>query len=244
MSTVIESLVGELLYTSDAPERLGQERGRESFRIDLHPDGSRVISAHSEIDDAPPVARDVSLHIDPDGQPADCFTRIFVAGEFRGSAWFRFDGATAECEASTAIEGRVSQQMSLGGPAPSFGNHAIISDGFQLGLYDRSRGPGTQVIQNLPISSPDHRGATGPMLFVVDLAVQYHGEERIDVKAGQFDALKFSITDVPGLPLEHPPYHLWCTNDGHFIVLRAEVGGYMQTRYELTRLEHIRYDRP
>ena len=81
------------------------------------------------------------------------------------------------------------------------------------------------------------------MLFLVDLAVQYHGEERISVKAGDFDALKFSFTDVPGLPLEHPPYNLWCTNDGHFVLLMAEVGGYMQTRYELTRLEHTRYAR-
>ena len=48
---------------------------------------------------------------------------------------------------------------------------------------------------------------------------------------------------ITTLPLEHPPYNLWCTNDGHFILLQADVGGYMQTLYELTRLEHIRYDR-
>ncbi len=244
MSAVIESLVGEILYTSDAPGRSGQERGRESFRMDLHPDGGRVISAHAEIDDVPPVVRDVSLRIDSNGKPTDCFARIFVAGAFRGSAWFTFAGALAECEASTTVEGRVSQQMRLDGPAPAFGNHAIANDGFLLSLFDRTQGAGTQVIKNLPLSSPDHRGATGPMLFAVDLAIQYHGEERIEVKAGRFDALKFSFTDVPGLPLEHPPYNLWCTNDGHFILLQAEVGGYMQTRYELTRLEHVRYDRP
>jgi hypothetical protein len=241
MSAVIESLVGELLYTSDSPERLGEERGRESFRMDLHPDGSRVISSHAEIDDAPSVVRDVSLRIDAEGQPADCFVRIFVGGAFRGTAWFRLAGALAECEASTTVEGRVSQQMRLDGAAPAFGNHAIVNDGFLLSLYDRTQGPGTQVIKNLPLSSPDHRGATGPMLFAVDLAIQYHGEERIEVKAGQFNALKFTFTDVPGLPIEHPPYNLWCTNDGHFVLLQAEVGGYMQTRYELVRLEHIRH---
>lgn len=243
MSGVIESITGEILYTSDAPERAGAERGRESFRMDLHPDGSRVISAHAEIDDEPPVVRDVSLRIDGNGQPSDCFARIFVGGTFRGSAWFNFDETAAECEASTTIEGRVSQRMSLGAHPPLFGNHAIANDGFLLSLYDRSKGPGTQIIKNLPLSSPDHRGATGPMLFFVDLAIQYHGEEQISVKAGQFDALKFSFTDVPGLLEEHPPYNLWCTNDDHFVLLKAEVGGYMQTRYELTRLEHTRYDR-
>ena len=186
--------------------------------MDLHTDGSRVISAHAEIDDAPPVVRDVSLRIDAGGQAADCFVRIFVAGVFRGSAWFRFDGARAECEASTVVEGRVSQQMSLDGPAPAFGNHAIINDGFLLSLYDRSQDPGIQMLRNLPLLSPDHRGATGPMLFVVDLAIQYHGEERIVVKAGQSDAPKFSFTDVPGMPVEYPPYNLWCTNDGHFVI--------------------------
>jgi hypothetical protein len=243
MSSIIERISGDLLYTSDAPERAGAERGRESFRMDVHPDGSRVITAHAEIDDEPSVVRDVSLRIDGNGQPSDCFARIFVGGEFRGSGWFAFDETSAECEAMTTIEGRVSQRMKVAAHPPSFGNHAIVNDGFLLSLYDRTQGPGTQIIKNLPISSPDHRGATGPMLFCVDLAVQYHGEERISVKAGEFDALKFSFTDVPGLPVEHPPYNLWCTNDDHFVLLQAEVGGYMQTRYELTRLEHTRCDR-
>jgi hypothetical protein len=242
MSGVIESLWGDILYTSDAPERSGAERGRESFRIDLHPDGSRVITSHAEIDDEPPVVRDVSLRIDGQGRPSDCFARIFVAGTFRGSAWFAFSDSVSECEALTTIEGRVSQRMNVVAHPPSFGNHAIVNDGFLLSLYDREQGPGTQVIKNLPLSSPDHRGATGPMLFSVDLAIQYHGAEKISVKAGEFEALKFSFTDVPGLPVEHPPYNLWCTNDGHFVLLQAEVGGYMQTRYELTRLEHTRYD--
>ena len=236
---MIESLVGNLLYTSDQPERLGKERGRESFRMDLHPDGSRVISSHAEIDDAPPVVRDVSLRIDPNGLPADCSARIFVDGAFRGSAWFSFAGDHAECEALNTIEGRVSQQMKL--TAPAFGNHAMVNDGFLLSLYDRSKGQGIQLIRDLPLSSPDHRGATGPLLFKVDLAIQFHGEEMVEVKAGKDNALKFSFTDVPGLPQEHPPYNLWCTNDGNFILLKAEVGGYMQTRYELTSLEHIRY---
>jgi hypothetical protein len=241
MSAVIESLVGKLLYTSNAPERLGEERGRESFRMDIHPDGSRVITAHAEIDDAPPVVRDVSLRIDANGQPADCFARIFVGGKFRGTAWFNMNETHAECEARTAIEGRVSQRLDFDGPIPAFGNHAIVNDGFLLGLFDRRQGPGIQVIRNIPLTSPDHRGATGPMLFSVDLAIQFHGEERITIKAGQFDTLKFSFTDVPGLPDQHPTYDLWCTNDDNYILLKAEVGGYMQTRYELVQLERVQY---
>lgn len=233
---VTKSLTGELTYLSHAPERHGQERGRESFRLDLHPDGSRVLAAHCEIDDPPPVVRDVNLRFAPSGHPAECFVRITVGGAFRGSAWFNFTEDTAECEAMTTIEGRVSQSMRLGSPLPGFGNHAIVNDGYAMRLYDRSQGPGTQVIPRFLLSSPDHRGATGPMLFAVDLAIEFHGTESITVGAGTFDAFRYSIVDVPGMPEAHPRYDLWTTADDLSILLKAQVGGYMQTYYELTEL--------
>jgi hypothetical protein len=71
----------------------------------------------------------------------------------------------------------------------------------------------------------------------VDLAIENVGPERIEVGAGAFDALHFRMIDVPGLPLEHPPYDLWCTSDGNYVLLKATVGGYMQTAYELAACE-------
>lgn len=244
MSGVVESFVGELRYTSSAPGREGAERGRESFRMDLHRDGSRVLAAHAEIDDAPPVVRDVNQRIGPDGLPQDSFVRIFVDGCFRGSGWFRFGPTMAECEAITTVEGRLSQRLELDSPLLAFGNHAIINDGFLLSLFDLEKGPGDQLVERLYLSSPDHRGATGPMFFPVSLMIRFHGRESLTVEAGTFDALHFSFPDVPGLPEEHPDYHLWCTADGHYILLKAEVGGYMQTRYELGVLHHIRHGQP
>lgn len=235
---VRRSVTGTILYTSNQEHRRGVERGREQFRVDLHADGSRTIAAHGEIDDPPPVVRDVNLRVDAEGMPRDCFVRIAVGEEFRGSAWFRFTGELAECEAFTAIEGRVSQRIALADPPPAFGNHAMINDGFLFSLYDLSQGPGVQVIKRLLLSSPDHRGATGPMLFPVDLAIRYLGEEEVTVAAGTHPALHFRVVDVPGMPQEHPEYDMWVTADGDYIVLKAEVGGYMQTAYELVELEH------
>lgn len=233
---VTKTLTGELTYLSHAPDRHGEERGRESFRLDLHPDGSRVLAAHCEIDDPPPVVRDVNLRFAPDGHPAECFVRIAVGGEFRGSGWFNFSGDRAECEAMTTIEGRVSQSMTLSAPLPGFGNHAIVNDGYAMRLYDHSKGPGTQVIPRFLLSSPDHRGATGPMLYAVDLAIEFHGTESITVGAGTFEAHRYAIVDVPGMPEAHPRYDLWTTADDLSILLKAQVGGYMQTYYELTDL--------
>lgn len=50
---------------------------------------------------------------------------------------------------------------------------------------------------------------------------------------GSFRARHFRIVDVPGMPETHPVYELWLTADD-YVPLRAEVGGYMQTAYELT----------
>jgi hypothetical protein len=228
--------VGRIAYTSDKDGRRGEERGRERFRIDVHADGSRTLSAHSEIDDAPAVMRDVVASVGPDFRPTDCFVRLSLADAFMGSAWFTFEDRVACCEAQTRIEGRLSQRLTLAEPVRAFGNHAIVNDGFLMNLYDLSQGPGVQHFPELPLSSPDHRGASGPMVFVVGLSIEYVGTEQIEVPAGSFEALHFRLVDVPGMPEEHPDYDLWCTADGDYLMLRAVVGGYMQTRYELAEL--------
>lgn len=233
---VARTIVGTIAYTSTQLERRGAERGREHFRIDVHADGSRTIAAHGEIDDAPAVVRDVNLRVDAAMLPRECFVRIAVGGAFRGSAWFNFTDAMAECEAATSVEGRVSQRLRLDRPLEAFGNHAMVNDGFLLNLYQLDNGPGIQLTPAVLLSSPDHRGATGPMLFPIDLAIEYIGREDLRVAAGEFSALHFRFVDIPGLPLEHPPYDLWCTDDGDYVLLKAQVGGYMQTAYELTTI--------
>jgi hypothetical protein len=126
--------------------------------------------------------------------------------------------------------------MELARPLETFQNHAIACDAWHLRLFDRSTGPGTQVIEPILLSSPDHRGATGPMLFSIGIGVEYVGEETIEVDAGRFDALHFRFVSTPGLPQEHPPYDVWCTADEEFLFLRGITGGYMKTHYELTSL--------
>lgn len=239
MTGIARSISGTIQYTSNQSHRQGAERGRENFQLDVHRDGSRVLAAHCEIDDAPPVVRDVNLRVDADNLPRECFVRIAVGGQFRGSGWFSFSSTEAQCESNTTVEGRVSQRFPLQSPLLAFGNHAIINDAYAMSLYDLSQGPGKQSFFML-LSSPDHRGATGPMIFPVQLAIEYVGEEEIEVIAGRFKARHFRILDV-GMPEEHPDYDLWVTADEHYIVLRATVTGYMQTAYELssyTVVEH------
>ena len=66
---------GRLRYTSKKPDRLDEERGRESWTIVRHADGRRSLQAHSEIDDRPSVLRFVQLNLNPDFSPADAAVR-------------------------------------------------------------------------------------------------------------------------------------------------------------------------
>jgi hypothetical protein len=230
---------GTILYTSKKPDRMDQERGREYFTINVHSDGKRTCIAHCEIDDRPSVMRDITYSLDEDWYPMDCFVRIAVNDRFMGTGWFRFGDGYAECETYTALDGRVTQRMDTDGRLVTFQNHAIVCDAWHMRLFDRSKaGQGVQSIDEMLLSSPDHRGATGPMLFRIGFGVEYVGEETIEVGAGTFDALHFRFVSSPGLPEAHPPYDIWCTNDDEFLFLRGDIGGYMQTYYELVELTH------
>ncbi len=228
------TIVGQILYTSERPDRMGQERGREYFTLTHHDDGSRTLTAHSEIDDAPNVVRDVSQTVGKDWYPMDSAVRISVGGTFTGSGWFRFAEDFTECETYTAAEGRISQRMDTDGRMRVFGNHAIANDGWVTNAYDLSQGPGLQTFPVAFLSSPDHRGATGPLLFATGFGLRFIGPETLVVPAGTFNALHFQI-ETYGLLKQHPPYDIWVTPED-YIFLKGRVTEYMQTCYELAKL--------
>jgi hypothetical protein len=240
---------GKIHYTSDKPERKGQERGREYFTITVHGDKRRTLRAYTEIDDAPNVMRDVTLSLGSDWRPTDCFVRLSLGDKFMGSSWFRFGASEAECEGVTVNEGRISQRYALERPLAGFGTHPIQGDAFLTSIVDVSKGPSKGVYQDVLMCSLDHRGATGPMIMRHQAGVRlsFIGRERISVKAGTFDALHFRYAETTddgsgetrNEPGKHPPYDLWCTADGDYVFLQAWVTGYMMTRYELTEYERI-----
>lgn len=229
---------GKILYTSNKPDRLGQERGRESFIITVHTDGKRTLRAHCEIDDPPTVLRDVVLSLDAHNYPLDCFVRLTIDDRFEGSGWMRFSENHAETESFNVNDGRISQRLDLEHRTRWLASHPIAGDAMAFSIFDRSNGPGKTFFPDMMVTSPDHRGATGPLLFKLGFGIEYLGDETITVPAGTFDAHHLRYVDTAGqLPEEHPLYDVWCTTDGDFIFLRGEVGGYMQTFYELIELK-------
>jgi len=230
---------GAIQYTSTKPERNGAERGREYFTLTQQSDGADVLMAHCEIDDEPAVIRDVSMALaHADSSPFDCSVRLTVGGEFEGTAWMRFADDYAECQSYNRKDGRITQKIETPEKIKWLQSHPVVGDALLMKLYDLSQGQGEQVVENLFLTSPDHRGATGPQFFVLKaMTLVYLGEEDIEVAAGKFRARHFQVTGTAGnLPEEHPPYDVWCTADDDYIFLKAEVTGYMQCRYELMEL--------
>lgn len=245
-----ETIIGRIHYTSNKPGREGTERGRELFTITKHQDGRRTLRAHCQIDDAPNVMRDVTLTVDKDWITREAYVRLAVGDQTEGSTWFRFEDTFAECEGVLADRGRFKNRIEYDAPCDLFGTHPIQGDAWHVHSIDRSNGPTVKIFDRFLMTSLDHRGATGPELVWHDpgMRVEYVGEETITVAAGTFDALHFCYgernSDRQGSNEsgEHPPYEVWTTADGDYILLKAHVTGYMMTHYELTSLERISAD--
>lgn len=232
---------GRIAYTSHKPDRMGEDRGRETFTLHEQTSGISVLHAHTEIDDAPDVLRDVTASFETDTMaPLDGFSRLSVGGQFEGCGWFQFGETHARFNGFNRTTGPNSAEIELTARTPWFGHHAIINDGFLGRLFPMDAKPGKLSLKQVMMSSPDHRGATGPELFPLDFGIVYEGDETVSVGAGTFEARKFSIVDTAeGLPEEHPPYEMWCSKDVQGFFLQGGVGGYMKTWYELVELEEI-----
>jgi hypothetical protein len=230
------TIQGAIRYTSKKPDRFGQERGRERFAFTHHSNASVTIRATCEIEEPDPtVLRDVIYSLDPQGRPKDCLLRLTVGDAFMGAGFFRFGADFIECESYGPGIGRVSQRVTLETPIDGFGTHPIVTDGYFLGRQDWSQTQRRSYIMYVP--SPDHRGATAPLLAPVRIDGVYKGRETVTTPAGTFACQHLQFEDPGGGMGDHPVYDLWVTDDEDAIFVQGGVGGYMQTWYELTWLE-------
>lgn len=232
---------GHIRYTSRKPDRVGQERGREYFTMTRHTDGKLTIRAQCEIEEpAPTVLRDVIYSLDENDRPMDCHVRLTIGDTFMGSGWFRMSPDLIECESYGPTIGRVSQKVAVDGHYDGFGTHPIIGDAYMTRCMDLSRGPHKREIRAF-LPSPDHRGATPPLIAESRLYLEYVGEETVTVEAGTFECRHFRFSDEDGGMATahgaHPVYEVWVTKDEDSIFVKGGVAGYMMTWYELVSLE-------
>lgn len=235
---VHKTITGKILYTSRKPGREGHERGREYFTWTTHTDGSRTLRALCEIDEPEPtVLRDITYSLDADDMPTDCFVRLMIGDKFMGAGLFRITPEFVECESFGPLIGRVSQKMPVGGDFDGFGTHPISGDAYITKKIDKSKGAHDRKFRTF-LPSPDHRGATPPLIAETNIYLGYVGDETVTVGAGTFEASHYRFTDPHGdMAGGHPDYDVWVTADDDAIFLKGGVAGYMQTWYELVELE-------
>lgn len=236
------SVSGKIRYTSMKPGREGEERGREWFAFTHHGDGSTIMRARCEIEEPDPtVLRDITYHLGPGMVPIDLHVHLTVGDAFMGSGWMHHDACagTISCESHGPSIGRLSQLRECGGAFDGFGTHPIVGDGYLTKIMDVGRGPHRRPIRVF-LPSPDHRGATPPMIAEVRMCLEYVGEEERTVAAGTFACRHFRFVDDSDVGMggtHHPDYDMWVTADEDAIFVYGAIDGYMMNRYELVELE-------
>lgn len=210
--------------------------GEETIRITRGGDGLRVFAAHCEMTfDGENTIRDSVLSVHADFHPHDAYVRIMRQGRVTGTGWFRFTDEEATCESWTEAEGRISQAVPIQRPLRGFGIHAVQGDGWLGATFPYDKGPGhVQFFGRNLLHSLHHFGATGPFIVTSESGLRYVGPETVTVPAGTFDCHRIAFV---GLTNNHPDYDMWLSRDGDFLYVKGEVGGYMDSVFELAELE-------
>ncbi len=221
---------GVIRYCIDDANFPDQTWGEEVFIMTRHSNGDRVLRAYCELNDEPTLIRDVVQRVDRDFHPQDAAVRLTEDDQFKGSAWYLFDDHLAQMQGFNQQDGRISDTRQITRQVRGFGNHSLMGDAWLVAKFDRSQGPGQQTFRNNPLTSVDHRGATGPALEQTETSTfEYFGEEQITVSVGTFACFHFAFVLVSN---NHPPYHLWVTTDD-FVFVKGTVEAPYNWSFEL-----------
>jgi len=222
---------GKLLYLTDG---VG-EMGREWFKVTVHGDGSRTLRSLVEMDDDK-LLRDVVITVGRDWKPLDAFVRLTINEEFVGTGWYRFSDTLVECEAFTSASGRASYRIPVAQRPPSLGAHPVCCDTWHTAAaFQVSQTPGTVLLPQVAMTSYLPNGGSGPELGMINLNVNYLGDEDLKVQAGTFSTRHFASLSTHA-PADRPPVEVWAFSDD-FIPARLRWDLLGQT-YELVELEH------
>lgn len=229
------SVRGTIRYVSKKPESFNQLRGLERFFLTEHQNGAVTIRTISELEiPRPKILRDVISSYDARGAVTDCHLRVSVADTLMGTAWYFVDGDDLEMHSYSPETGRQMQRAAYPGGTEGFGTHPVFNDGYLFKALNVARGPHKRQV-SLYFVSPDHRGATPPVIAPISVWMEYVGDETVTVSAGTFETRHFRYIDEggPGASERHPDIDVWVTADRDYVYVKGEIGGYFMSSYEL-----------
>ncbi|MET0137320.1 MAG: hypothetical protein ABW192_02940, partial [Sphingobium sp.] len=205
--------------------------GRETFSATVHAQG-RTLRALCEMDEAR-LHREVSWSVAPDWTPRDGFVRVMRDGVTIGSCWYRISGLVVECEGVTETHGRLSVQAVAADPIRFLGTHPLAGDCAIAAIRGRSD-PGCEIAVSSAVNSLAPLGDEGLDVQLLEPLVAYMGPETITVRAGTFDADRYTIRWSDTMPHVSD---FWVHGDD-FLPLLTIVPATGE-RFELTQLDRF-----
>ena len=176
---------GTYLYRGISDGRL---RGTEDWTLTVHPDGSRTMRMWNDL-----YARNghltATLRVAEDFRPIEAHVSYWTQGQFKGSGLFTVTGDRLEA-ITNGPQGRIAETIDVP-DGFSIVTHPLAGDGWHTWYYDRDKGgEQTGMVYNID-STPD---PTKPAIGKLEpQALEYIGEETIEVPAGTFEAARFKI---------------------------------------------------
>lgn len=178
--------VGEIAYTRLSD---GTYRGEESWRMSVHPDGSRTMRITKRIDDTQ-LFRDVVLRVDSRLRPVDSYQSLWKDGKHRGSAFYLVDGDRMLASVN-APNGLLTQSVRVPDRF-SFVARPQAALGWHFWYFDFALG-GTQTVTMYTLDR-DGLGVGSILATVDNYDVELLGAERITTSAGTFETWRLVVS--------------------------------------------------
>ena len=177
----------------------GVVNGYETWRLSVHPDGSRTMSATVQY--APRnVQRHVVQRVDASFKPLDAYALYWFDGQWRGSAFVRAKDKTLTVTANTPY-GDQSQTFEIGDTLAVV-PHVLATDSWRAMLYDKAKG-GAQAIPAYNFNATGE-GPTALLGKLMSYRLTYVGPESVSVPAGTFATDHYRIEDVVDIFVTSP----------------------------------------
>ncbi len=164
----------------------GRVIGVESFRLNVHADGSRCIAIWSNS-----ATRGTQINadvcVDREFRPLQAYARYWTGGAYRGAAWITIDGANLSLHSSTG-----AGVTTLGVPVParfSLGTHPISADAWHVAAL----GSGGGAVATSFTLNPGGDRSTPLTGQLVQIPVERLAGERVTVPAGTFDTRRIRL---------------------------------------------------
>lgn len=200
----------------------GERRGRESFDLLVHPDGSRTISIASDM-----TTRNawftVVLRNDANFRPLEASAFYWNGGRYKGSGHFLVMNDLVRGESNGPVSGAQIHETAVSARF-SIGLHPVSADGWHTAQHDPNGDPRQTISLYSVEASSD---LTKPVLgSLVPLQIEFIGKETIEVPAGRFETQRYRLAGMNDL---------WVYGEER-IVIRSDLPA-RGLRYVLTRLE-------